>query len=194
VELRGRVALVTGGGRRVGRAIAKGVAERGAVLAIHYNESAKGAEELQKEIHSAGGTAEVFQADLSNTEAAKALPAQVAKRFGRLDILINSAGIITDSAEWNYSSPEFTWDPVSSRVYFFRDQSPSDLHFEEIDQATGQIASAGETPYHGDYGWTPPIRVSPDGEQVLTGGGNFFSRSGLKPWMISVVPIGRRSG
>ena len=93
--------------------------------------------------------------------------------------VINSAGIITDSAEWNYSSPEFTWDPVSSRVYFFRDHSPSDLHFEEIDQATGQIASAGETPYHGDYGWTPPIRVSPDGEQILTGGGSFFSRSGL---------------
>jgi hypothetical protein len=64
-------------------------------------------------------------------------------------------------------------------VYFFRDQSPSDLHFEEIDQATGQIAAAGETPYHGDYGWGAPIRVSPDGEQILIGGGNFFSRAGL---------------
>jgi len=93
--------------------------------------------------------------------------------------VINSAGVITDSAEWNYWSPEYAWDPVSSRVYFFRDQSPSDLHYEQIDQSTGHIAAAGETPYHGDYGWNPPIRVSPDGEQILLGSGNFFSRSTL---------------
>ena len=53
--------------------------------------------------------------------------------------VINNAGVITDSAEWNYYSPEYTWDPVTSRVYFFRgSQSPGDLHYEVIDQTTGR--------------------------------------------------------
>ena len=70
--------------------------------------------------------------------------------------------------------------PSTSRVYFFRDDiSPNDLHYEVIDQTTGQIASAGETPYHGDYGWSAPIRVSPDGEQILIGGGNFYQPRGI---------------
>ena len=78
--------------------------------------------------------------------------------------VINSAGVITDSAEWNYYSREYAWDPVTSRVYFFRDDiSPNDLHYEVIDQATGQITSAGETPYHGSYSIQPPIRVSDNG-------------------------------
>ena len=48
--------------------------------------------------------------------------------------------MITDSAEWNYYSRDYAWDPVTSRVYFFRDNcSPNDLHYEVIDQATGQI-------------------------------------------------------
>jgi hypothetical protein len=94
--------------------------------------------------------------------------------------IFDSNGVVTDSAEWNYYSREYAWDPVSSRVYFFRDDtSPDDLHYEVIDQATGQIASAGETPYHGDYSIQPPIRVSPDGQYVLLGSGDFYERNGL---------------
>jgi pteridine reductase len=86
------------------------VAERGATLAIHYNESASGAEELRKEIRDAGGTAEVFRADLSNPEAAKGLPRQVAEQFGHLDVLINSAGIMK-SATVEETTPAL-WDEV----------------------------------------------------------------------------------
>jgi hypothetical protein len=94
--------------------------------------------------------------------------------------VINSAGVITDSAEWNYYSRDYAWDPVTSRVYFFRDDtSPNDLHYEVIDQATGQIASAGETPYHGSYGIQPPIRVSNDGAYVLLGSGDIYNQDGL---------------
>ena len=56
---------------------------------------------------------------------------------------------------------------------------PNDLHYEVIDQATGQITAAGETPYHGDYGIEPPIRVSPDGQYVLLGTGDIYNQSGL---------------
>ena len=94
--------------------------------------------------------------------------------------IFNAAGTITDQMEWNYYSREYAWDPVTSRVYFFRDDtSPNDLHYEVIDQASGQITNAGETPYHGDYNIEPPIRVSPDGTRVLLGTGDLYRRSNL---------------
>ena len=74
--------------------------------------------------------------------------------------VINNAGVITDSEEWNHQSADYAWDPVTSRVYYFSMWSPADLNYEVIDQATGQITSAGETPYHGSYNIQPPIRVS----------------------------------
>ena len=66
--------------------------------------------------------------------------------------IFDAAGVITDQAEWNYYSRDYAWDPVTSRVYFIRDGiSPNDLHYDVINQATGQITATGETPYHGDY-------------------------------------------
>ncbi len=89
-------------------------------------------------------------------------------------------GGIADQKDWNYYSRVYAWDPVSSRLYFFRDNaSPNDLHFEVIDQTTGKITSAGETPYHGDYSIAAPIRVAPDGQLVLLGSGDLYNRSGL---------------
>jgi hypothetical protein len=94
--------------------------------------------------------------------------------------VFNASGALTDQKDWNYYSREYTWDPVTSRVYFFRDGlSPNDLHYEVIDQATGKITSANETPYHGDYLIQPPIRVSPDGQYVLLGSGDIYNQSGL---------------
>ena len=94
--------------------------------------------------------------------------------------IIDNAGVITDQAEWNYYSREYAWDPVNSRVYFFRDDtSPNDLHFEVINQTTGEIASVGETPYHGEYGISPPIRVSASGQYVLLGTGDIYDQDGL---------------
>ncbi|MGC3980188.1 MAG: hypothetical protein QM808_02920 [Steroidobacteraceae bacterium] len=94
--------------------------------------------------------------------------------------VFNSNGILMDLKEWNYYSREYAWDAVNSRVYFFRDdQSPADLHYEVIDQVTGKITSAGETPYHGTYSIVPPIRVSPTGQQVFLGSGDIYNQNGL---------------
>jgi pteridine reductase len=94
VELRGRVALVTGAGRRVGRAIAVGLARRGARVAVHYQQDAAGAGEVVAEIRAAGGEAEPFAADLSDADAATRLVNDVADRFKGLDVLINSAAVM----------------------------------------------------------------------------------------------------
>jgi pteridine reductase len=94
MELRGRVALVTGAGRRLGRAMAVALADRGMVLAIHHHASAEGARELQTQVVAAGGRAQCFAADLTDPAAARALPARVVDALGRLDVLVNSAAVM----------------------------------------------------------------------------------------------------
>ena len=94
MELRGRVALVTGAGRRLGRAMAHALAGRGMTLAIHHHASAAGAGDLRDEIIAGGGTAACFAADLTDADAAAELPRRVAKELGRLDVLVNSAAVM----------------------------------------------------------------------------------------------------
>jgi pteridine reductase len=94
MDLRGRVALVTGAGRRLGRELARALAGRGMTLAIHHHASSDGARALRDEVTSAGGRAECFSADLTDAEAARALPGRVADTFGRLDVLVNSAAVM----------------------------------------------------------------------------------------------------
>lgn len=94
MDLRGKVALVTGGGRRVGRALAQALAGRGATVAIHYNKSEKGAKEVAESIESQRGTSDTFAADLTNPAAPLALVQKVVAQYGALDVLINSAAIM----------------------------------------------------------------------------------------------------
>jgi len=120
VELRDRVALVTGGGRRLGRAIALALSQRGMQLAVHYNQSGAGAEEVCAKVRAAGGRAEAFGADLANAEAARALPDIVVRRFGQLDVLVNSAGIMKPAAVAE-TTPAL-WDEIMAvnlRAMFF---------------------------------------------------------------------------
>lgn len=85
------VALVTGGGVRVGRAIALGLAEAGYDVAVHYRSSAEPAEEVVRHVEALGRRALALQADLSDPAAADPLVAGVRQAFGRLDVLVNSA-------------------------------------------------------------------------------------------------------
>jgi pteridine reductase len=94
MELRGRVALVTGAGRRLGREMARALAGRGMTVAIHFHASAEGAGELRDEINRSGGQAVCFSADLTDAGAARDLPKQVVARLGRLDVLVNSAAVM----------------------------------------------------------------------------------------------------
>ncbi|MDQ3223987.1 MAG: SDR family oxidoreductase [Gemmatimonadota bacterium] len=110
MELQGRVALVTGAGRRLGRAMARALADRGMALAIHHHASNAGANELKEEIVAAGGRAVCFGADLTDAHAARALPARVVAEFGRLDVLVNSAAVM-HRLSFEETTPE-QWDAV----------------------------------------------------------------------------------
>lgn len=88
---KGRVALVTGAGQRVGRAIAQELAAHGWRLAVHYRNSAVGANELVAEIRAQGGEAHAFAADLSDVSACEALVDAAYEHFGDLHLLVNSA-------------------------------------------------------------------------------------------------------
>ena len=90
-SLAGRVALVTGGAKRIGRAVALRLAGEGADVVIHYNRSKSEAEDAAAEIAKLGRKGVVLQADLCSVEEIKRLFQQTADRFGRLDILVNSA-------------------------------------------------------------------------------------------------------
>lgn len=93
-ELRGKVALITGAGRGFGRAIGERFAEAGATLALNYRESAAGCETVADQARAAGGQAITIQADMTDGVAVEAMVARVIDELGRIDILINNAGIM----------------------------------------------------------------------------------------------------
>ena len=90
-RLSGRVALVTGAGKRLGRHIALRLAREGADIAAHYGKSAAEAQQVVAEVEALGRRAASFPAELTDVAALRSLVEQVAAHFGNLDILINSA-------------------------------------------------------------------------------------------------------
>jgi pteridine reductase len=120
MQLDHRVALVTGAGRRLGRAMAAALAGRGMTVAIHHNESGHGAQELKQEILELGGRAACFDADLTDAAAARSLPERVVRELGRLDVLVNSAAVMHRLSFEDTSAEQ--WDAIHDlnlRAVFF---------------------------------------------------------------------------
>ena len=92
MSLEGKTAIVTGGGRDIGRACALRLAEAGANVAISYHASSAGADGAVDAIRAKGGQAFAMQADLSRADGADALVARTVETFGRVDVLVNNAG------------------------------------------------------------------------------------------------------
>lgn len=97
IDLSGKVSLVTGSSRGIGRETSIQLAKAGSHLILNYNKSSQKAEEVQQEIVNIGAKADIFKADVSDPEDIKALFDYISDNFGRLDILVNNAGIIKDN-------------------------------------------------------------------------------------------------
>lgn len=94
--------------------------------------------------------------------------------------IIGENGVLADKEDWNRYSREYAWNEANNRVYFFRDQtSPNDLHYEVINQNTGDISERGETPYHSGTNIRLPIRVINDGQHVILGSGVIYDANAL---------------
>lgn len=93
MELSGKVALVTGSARRLGAAIARGLAQAGTSIAVHYSESLQAAESVANELGRLGARVEIFHADLTDMRQLFDLFSDIDQTFGRLDILVNNAAI-----------------------------------------------------------------------------------------------------
>jgi 3-oxoacyl-[acyl-carrier protein] reductase len=104
---RGRVAIVTGGGRGIGRAVAVRLAQEGANVAISYRSNDAAAEETAEAVRGAGVECEVFKGDVASPEDVQALFKAVSDAFGRVDILVNNAGITRDNLMMRMKEEEF---------------------------------------------------------------------------------------
>lgn len=105
--LNNKVAVITGAGRGIGKAIAVHFAKKGAKVVLNYRSSLAQVEELLDAIQKDGGEAIAIQADVSKEEEAKKLIEEAVKHFGRLDVLVNNAGITKDNLLMRMSEADF---------------------------------------------------------------------------------------
>ncbi len=110
LSLEGKTCLVTGGSRGIGRSIALRLADFGADVAITYARSADAANDVVKEIEAKGRKGKAFQADAVDFEQAEKVIAEIAEEFGKIDVLVNNAGITKDNLILRMSEDQ--WDDV----------------------------------------------------------------------------------
>lgn len=167
--LKGRTAVVTGSSRGIGKAIATELAHRGASVIINYCNSQERAQEVLQAILETGGQASLFQADVANSNQAADLIQYAISTFGRLDILINNAGITRDKLLLR--TTEEDWDSIQNTNLkgTFNCTKPAVRHMMRqhygriinISSISGQMGNAGQTGYSaskaGQIGFTKAL-------------------------------------
>ncbi|MGO9058039.1 MAG: SDR family NAD(P)-dependent oxidoreductase [Candidatus Binataceae bacterium] len=166
MELCGKVALVTGAARRVGKAVALALAARGVTVAVHYRNSAAEAADTVATIEASGASARAFHADLEKVSDIEAMVNNVTTAFGRLDILVNSASVF-------YRKPledltERDWDlnlDTNLKAPFFLAKSSGAIMRR---QGVGKIINIGDSAGIRPYNNYLPYTVSKCGLIGLT--------------------------
>jgi NAD(P)-dependent dehydrogenase (short-subunit alcohol dehydrogenase family) len=124
-----RCVFITGAGRRIGRALALGFARQGWNVAVHYGHTADGADETAEEARSFGVEALTVQADVRNRESIRAAVASAADHFGRLDVLVNNAGIYPPAKPIAEVDEELWRSVLETNLYgeFFAAQAAAEI-------------------------------------------------------------------
>lgn len=168
-SLENRVAVVTGGSRGIGRAVALELAKRGAAVVVNYNKSPEAAQKVVEQIQTGGGKAAAFQADVSNIEQAAALVKFAVDTYGDLHILVNNAGITKDTLIMMMSEED--WDVVqdTNLKSTFNCSKAAVKHMMRkrygriitMASVAGQMGNAGQTNYSaskaGQIGFTKAL-------------------------------------
>jgi len=147
-SLADKVALITGASRGIGRAIALELANRGAVIAVNCRSNLVRAGEVRDEIANAGGTSEVFQGDVSDRFGARRLIEEIIRVYGRIDVLVNNAGITRDRSIRKMTDGDWTEviDTNLNSVFYCTSaalQSMIDRNFGRIINIASFVGQAG---------------------------------------------------
>lgn len=145
MRLAGKVALVTGASRSIGRAIALGFAREGAKVVVNYRRGAAEADAVVAEIAAAGGEAIPVQADVRRRDEVVRMVATAVDRFGRLDVLVNNAGILKRTPFLEITEEE--WDDVLAtnlKAYFFCAQAVAPTMIAQGSGSIVNISSANQ--------------------------------------------------
>jgi 3-oxoacyl-[acyl-carrier protein] reductase len=207
-----KIAVVTGGSRGIGRAIALELGSQGASVVVNYNRASAAAEEVAKEIQEAGGQSAVFQADVSDFSQCEALIKFAIQHFGDLHILVNNAGITRDGLIMTMK--EADWDAVidtnlkstfaCSKVAVRHMMRKRYGRIINITSVAGLIGNAGQTNYSaskaGQIGFTKALarEVAPRKVTVNAVAAGVFETEiwegvpdDIRESLAGLVPLGR---
>lgn len=210
--LTGKIALVTGASRGIGRAIAKELASKGAFVIVNYNGSKEAANEAVSEIKANGNDAVAMQCDVSNYEACGQMIEEIIKEYGRIDILVNNAGITRDGLLMRMSEADFdavletnlkgTFNTIRHMSrYFLKQKSGKIINMSSV---SGLLGNAGQANYSaskaGVVGLTKAVakELASRGIQVNAVAPGFIETEmtaamtdQAKEAVISQIPLGR---
>jgi len=213
ILLDGRIALVTGGSRGIGRAIALELASRGAAVIVNYVNNSRAAEEVVDEIINSGGKAQSFQSDVANFQQASDLIKFTIDTFGGLDILVNNAGITRDTLIMLMSEQD--WDDViaTNLKGTFNCSKAAVRHMMRkrfgriinITSVAGQMGNGGQTNYSaskaGQIGFTKALAREIASRNITVNGiaAGFIETDiwegvpdEARELVMSLIPLGRK--
>lgn len=153
--LSGKVALVTGAGRGIGKAVALKLGALGAVVLVNYNGSADRAGEVVEQVEAAGGSAAAIHCNISDYDACEKMVKDVIEKYGRVDILVNNAGIARDNLIMRMTEEEYdsvldtnlkgAFNTIRHLSRFFLKQRAGKII--NISSVSGVLGNAGQANY-----------------------------------------------